>query len=764
MGNRERFREALQRASEFMWSEQWKEAVRYYRRALKEFPDDSAALRDYAWALYQAGELEEAHEVYRRLIDLSPDEPLYYERLATLTERDGRYDEAARLYAEAASLYRKQDAEQKAVEMLEAAAQLKPDNIPVLETLYDDYTKRGEIEKAIVAAVWLAHLYQEKSPEKSVDICRRTQRLAPTDRRLAQVMYLLQTGRPIPRPSVGGDFAALDDAVAEVRKNERKAKAQESNPMLVARQQAMSTLAELAFEGLPTEAAILVGQALDAQSRGDLEVAASAYEGLLAQGIAKPAIHFSLGLIYKEQMRFAEAIEQFEKALADETLQLASHVALGECYQAEGNFEEALRHFLEAVKTIDLTTVRRDQVPELLRVYEGLAQNLVNTGRPARTEQIIQSLVLFLNRRGWEEEVIKARRRLGSLMRNGPILSLAEIISLPDAQEVMRSVAMAQEYMRRRRFYSALEELSWTIGKAPFYLPLHSMLGYLLLESDNLEGALAKFQMIARTYEVRGQMGLAIATYRQVLELSPLDVEVRRRMIDLLVQRGEIDEALTLYLEMADAYYQMAQTDKARQVYVEALRLAPRGSDDKPWKIRLYHRLGDLDMMRLDWSAAVKDYEEIIRIDPTDEKAAVALYRLYPKLGRPQLGLSVLDRLIKHYLSRRQVRKAIKVLKTLLEEDETSIALHYRLAQLYLHLGMRDEVVQELDILGGLQLDAGLTEEAVKTVEQLLSLNPPNYDDYAQFYRELTGKEPPPPPTAEEAAGDEAQAEETASD
>ncbi len=200
---------------------------------------------------------------------------------------------------------------------------------------------------------------------------------------------------------------------------------------------------------------------------------------------------------------------------------------------------------------------------------------------------------------------------------------------------------------------------------------------------------------------------------------------------------------------MADAYYQMAQTDRARETYVEALRLAPRGSDDRRWKIRLYHRMGDLDMMRLDWSAAVKDYEEIMRLDPTDEKAALALYRLYPKLGRPQLGLAVLDRLLKHYLAQRKVKKAIEILKKLLEDEEDSIALHYRLAQLYLHLGMREEAIQELDILGGLQLDAGLTDEAIKTVERLLSLNPPERESYAEFYRELTGGKEPPMPASD---------------
>jgi len=47
-------------------------------------------------------------------------------------------------------------------------------------------------------------------------------------------------------------------------------------------------------------------------------------------------------------------------------------------------------------------------------------------------------------------------------------------------------------------------------------------------------------------------------------------------------------------------------------------------------------------------------------------------------------------------------------------------------------------------VLGGLQLDAGQKEAAVKTVTAILALEPPNREGYVDLYRELTGHEPPP--------------------
>lgn len=748
-GNRARFEKAKQRASDLVWDEEWSQAVEAYELALQEFPDDESILMGYAWALFNSGKIDRAAEVYQRLTKLERKNPVPYERLADILTQKGKEQAAAGMYVEAALRYGAQGAQDKQIPLLEKAIQAEPESPRAWSSLLDYYQKEGLLNAAVRATEWLAYLYQEEEPETAVAICRQVQGLIPHNRQLGQTLTLLQSNRPVPRPAATGElsnsleeFAAFDQLEPDME--------DAGTPTEIARQRALETLAESIFEERPQapgisqeEVSLLIGKAVDAQTRGDLEEAIAAYERLLDANVDMASMHFNLGLLYKEQMRFEEAIEELEQAQLDSEYVLASHYALGECYQTKAEFSEALGHFLEAVKIIDLATVERSQVDDLIRVYEGLAQSLINTGEPERVQNLASSLVGFLNQRGWEDEVTKARQRLDDLARSGTVLSLAEIISLPEAETVMRSVALAQEYTRREKPYSALEELTYAVSKTPFYLPLHSMLGNLRMDLGQLEAALDTYRVIARTYEIRGQVPQSLTTYSQILELSPLDVAVHRRVIDIYIRRGQIDDALKQHLQLADAYYQMAQLERARESYAEAMRLAPRGAPEQGWEVRILHRMADLDMQRLDWKAAIKDYEQITRVAPDDERAHLGLMRLYPRTGRVHLGLQALDRLLKRYLSTKRVGKALAVLTDLVQEEPDSIPLRYRAAQLCLNVGRREEALQHLDVLGDLQLEAGKKADALKTIEAIIALKPPSVEAYHSLYKELSGREPP---------------------
>ncbi|HOT91275.1 MAG TPA: tetratricopeptide repeat protein [Anaerolineae bacterium] len=744
-GNRLRFDEAIQKANDCVWDERWDEAVRFYRRALAEFPDDVSALMGYAWALLNAEELEEALEVYRRLTLLSPADPGPYERIAEILERTGETARAAEMYYEAGVRYGKQNLTSKMATAYEASLRLRSDNDKTWRALLQHYQAQKQVDKAVLAALWLAYLYQNTHPDWAIEICRQMQGFIPHEPRIGQTMMLLQSQRPVPEPPPISSQEVLLEGI-EIEAGD------EGTPVDIARQHALAMLAESIFaEDKPQiqgvsqmEVDLLIGKAVDAQTRGDLAAALQAYEQLVKAGVSMPSIHFNLGLLYKEQMRFAEAIEQLSKSLASPEYVLGSHFALGECYQAQGNFTEAAKHFWEAVKIVDLATVQREHADDLIRVYESLAQNLVSTGDPERAQRLSESLVEFLGRQGWEDKAITARKRLDSLARSGIVLSLGELVSLTGSADILRSVALAQEYHRRKKVYNALEELFHTLSQFPDYLPLHYLLASLLQDAGRIEEAVAKFHIVARTYEVRGQTLQALAIYRELLQSSPLDVTVHRHVIELLIQRGQIDEALGQYLQLADAYYQLAQMDRAREVYAEALRLAPRGSQDAQWEVRILHRMADLDLQRLDWLAAIKSNEEILRIAPGDERAHLALYRLYPRTGRPHLGLNALDKLIKLYLEAKNVDRALVVLEDLIHNEPESIPLRARGAQLYLNIGKRDKALEHLDVLGDLQLEAGQKEAAVKTIAAILALDPPNRAAYASLYRELTGQEPPP--------------------
>ncbi len=742
-----RFEDAVQKANDFVWAEKWPEAVKAYRRALEEFPDDVSSLMGYAWALLNAREADEALEVYTRLTELSPDDAGPYERIAELRESRGETQAAIEMYQAAAHRYKEQGLDAKMTSSLESVVRLDSEAVQTWVELLNHYQTQRNVDKSVLAALWLVYLYQESHPDWAIEVCRQMQQFIPHDPRIGQTMMMLQSKRPIPEPPPIGGKVELpgDDELAAEDDDDQ------GSPVDIARQRALAKLAESIFDedkprvkGLSQmEVDLLISKAVDSQTRGDLQEAQKSYERLVGAGVSMSSISFNLGLIYKEQMRFDNAIPLFKKSLQDPEYVLGSHFSLGECYQAQGAFEDALPHFLEAVKIVDVGTIEREQADDLIRVYESLAQSLVNTGDPGRVKQLSETLVGFLGQRGWEEESIKARQRLDELARSGTVLSLVELISVPGSEDILKSIALAQEYQRRKKIYRALEELFHTLSRAPDYLPLHHLLASLLMENGNLEEAMDKYRIVARTYEIRQFLPQALATYQQILDISPLDVIVHQRVIELYMQRGQIDDALRQYLQLADAYYQLAQTDRAREVYAEAQRLAPRGKAEEQWAARILHRLADLDMQRLDWNAAIKDYEEIIRIAPDDERAHLGLFRLYPRTGRAHLGIKALDKLIRRYLERRKVDKALAVLEDLIGNEPDNIPLRTRTAQLYLNVGKKQQALGHLDVLGDLQLEAGQKDAAIKTIGAILALNPPNREAYAALYREMSGHEPP---------------------
>ena len=64
-----------------------------------------------------------------------------------------------------------------------------------------------------------------------------------------------------------------------------------------------------------------------------------------------------------------------------------------------------------------------------------------------------------------------------------------------------------------------------------------------------------------------------------------MDLANRARLIDLLIEQGHIDRALEHYRIMGEAFYNLAEVDRARETYLEALKLAPRGSAEGEWRM-----------------------------------------------------------------------------------------------------------------------------------------------------------------------------------
>ncbi|MFQ5434665.1 MAG: tetratricopeptide repeat protein, partial [Anaerolineae bacterium] len=251
------------------------------------------------------------------------------------------------------------------------------------------------------------------------------------------------------------------------------------------------------------------------------------------------------------------------------------------------------------------------------------------------------------------------------------------------------------------------------------------------------EAAAAKFGVVGDTYRMRGDKNSAIVTYEKVAELSPLDLNTRTRLIDLLKEYGNIERALEHYLAMGEGYYQLAQVDKARETYQEALKLARRGAVDDIWKGRVLRLMADIDMQRFDWKRAISAYRELRELEPEDEGLAITLVDLHFRVGQPVSAVRELDKYLSQLVQSGRSTKVVAILEDMVEQRPSDANLVDRLSRLYAQQKRLNEAVKLLDKLGEAQLEAGESDKAVKTIEKIVKLKPANVESYRQLLSQL---------------------------
>jgi tetratricopeptide (TPR) repeat protein len=480
----------------------------------------------------------------------------------------------------------------------------------------------------------------------------------------------------------------------------------------------------------------LISQALDYQTRDMAAEAISSYEQALAQGMSGAAIRFCLGILYHGKMRYGQAKREFEQSVSDESLRPASYYAIGEAYRTRGDLRRAIEYYVAALRAIDLNYLDPQKADRVSELYTHLVNDLLSKAEPSAAIDFVTSLTDFLGRDGWQQRVERARSRLDRLSADGQPLILGEILTAGSLQ-VLESLHLSQEYAEQGKYDSAVEEAYRAIQLSPFYLAGHIQLAELMAKQDRLQIAIGKYLTIGDTCRMRGDISGALANYERAVELAPMDLTNRARLIDLLIEQDHIDRALEHYQIMGEAFYNLAEVDRARETYLEALKLASRGSAEYEWRPRFLQAIADIDIQRLDWKRALAAYSELNTSKPGDERTALTLIDLYYKVDQSSTAVRHLDRFLIQLVRSGQGIRVFAILEDLMELRPTDADIADRLSRLYLRQGRRKEALELLDGLGEAQLDAGEIQAAVKTIEGILALDPPNADSYEQILQQL---------------------------
>lgn len=188
-----------------------------------------------------------------------------------------------------------------------------------------------------------------------------------------------------------------------------------------------------------------------------------------------------------------------------------------------------------------------------------------------------------------------------------------------------------------------------------------------------------------------------------------MDLGARMRLIDMLVSTQHYTQAVKEYIQLASVYYSRAELDKARQTYTEALRLAQQPGVQPDLKVRILHKMADIDLQSLDWRQALRAFEQIRTLDPSDEKSRSNLVNLHYRLGQHHEALEELDDYLGYLVEKRQLNQAFAFLEALVMEQPEVMPIRYRLAELYRQAGKVEKAIGQYDIIIEKQLTAETT-------------------------------------------------------
>jgi tetratricopeptide (TPR) repeat protein len=767
-GNENVFQKAMNEGHSAAWDQTWDVAIKAYQRAIEEFPDNAKALNSLGLAQYQLQRYDDALKTYIMVAKVNPEDSVAFEKIAQIYERQGSLNEAIQAALQAAELYLKAREPEKAIENWLRVVQLNPENIPARSRLAMIHDKTGQTKQAINEYIALASLLQNSgNPQKATELLEHAGLLDPSSMEVRQALAFVKAGRMLPKPMrpKGGTGPLRMAAVKELEAP--KQRLQESpDPITEGRQKALQVLAEVLFDlsddsseaqarrGLQsimkntgqlsmqgseqTNILLHLSQAIDAQTKNQDAAAADEIERAIEAGFIHPAAYFNLGMLRANTDRADSALRSLQQCVKHNDYGLAARLLSGDTLRKLNRMKEAANEYLEALKLADAAVVDPSQADAILQLYEPLIESMSREDDQKAQIKLCDNVEKMLMRPNWRLHLLKTREGMPK-SEGGQALPLAEVVIQAQSSNVIEAMNHVNQLARSNRLRSAMDEAFHALAYAPTYLPLHILIGDLLIREGRTPEAITKFTTVANSYSVRGEASQATNLLKRIIQLSPMDLAARTRLIEQQTARGQVNEAISEYMDLADIYYRLAELDMARKTFTTTLRLAQQPNANHNWNVKILQRMADIDMQRLDWRQATRVFEQIRTLHPDDASVRQNLIELNLRLAQVPQAQAELESFISYLESNGKSQEAIPFLEKLLEEHAGQPILQRALADELHKAGRTVEAITILDAIGDKLMETNDKPGLIEVVNRILSMNPPNAEEYRTLLAQIRG-------------------------
>ncbi len=749
--NIQEYQELMEIGNDAAWKGQWEAAIDAYTQAVEFAPEgDAEALINLGLALLNNQNINKALKVYNQASKIAPQDPVPLEGAADALEKLGRLKEAAQQYVKVAEAYIGLKDLNRAIDNWERAAQLTPALVSVHARLAQAYERTGDKKRAIYEYLTLGFNFRRMNQtDKAIQAVKRALRLNRRHPDALNMLRALESGAEVSLPEFHGPAReqvqeddlddsgffefGLDDDFEEV------GEADPRGPLGEATEDALGILAEFVVEqGLDMSVSFAL-QAMEQHRQSSFAEAIESYKQSLDAGMSHPALRLNLGALLLWSDQPSEGQKHFGDATMNETLAAGAFHGLGQCYYQTGDHKKASRFLIQSLQQVDMQSLANSsRLDDVGLVYETLLQT-TSSVPDADLARLNQKFIGWLSGKDWKQRIPETRRQLEETVGEGGGKGMIEFIDTENTETLGQSVSNIDSWIRQGLYQLAMDEAHRTVENSPYYLPVHVRMAEIMMKERRIRPAIDKYNMVAKAYLVRGENDRAASILSEVLEMAPLDVEVRLNLMALLEDEERWDEALEQYIGLANTYQQLGDFDRSSETYTAAEKLAKRvdAADSKVATIK--HRIADIAQLRLNTRQAQKVYEEILDIMPNDEKALRTLVDIYYSQGNQVDAIKRLDVLLGAYAKKGQIQRITQLLEELVRMYPQDTALRSRMASIYKRLERNEDAIEQLDALGELQLEAGLHQDAANTIRQIIDLKPAQVEQYQKLLSQLGG-------------------------
>jgi tetratricopeptide (TPR) repeat protein len=624
---------------------------------------------------------KEAQGEFQEVVRLAPEEAAFaYEMLGELFLRGGKSPQSTLTwFKRAGEMYLKKEQAVEAIRVYEKIHSIDGKNKDVLSLLGDLYVTANDMEKASNVFKALAELYTEDGlldkvivlyeklldgdPENAeireslIEIYRRILDADPSNlsARYKLIGALLRKGST---SEVIPEYLSLAEALLERNiLDEGLSVCQKLIELDGDNVSAHEIMAEIHFKLNDHESSLHEFMTVLRLLResGEEKRIQEIHQHLQEIFPERAEVHFQLAQAHKENENWEEAAEELEKVLREDPGHIAALNDLTELYTRLERPADALsidRRIVEIEpsnlevreRILEYCLESEDYRAALAEIYS-MADILLEEGEWEVVESLYRLIMEYL------PEEMEVRSRLCSLFASREDMKMVQEESvfllnyhlnrdnLPEAAQVCRRlitmlpqdlnarymlgkiyarqglaaesvaerIALTDILIDRKLSVQATSVLQEVMEVEPDNVPHRQRLIQLLVDGENLEEAVRHEKILCRQYLRDGQLEEAGQLYRQVISMLPEKLELREEMASIYIEENVLDEGLSILEELLQAQILRGDTPRVVNLYETMADIClGHGREDAAWSYK--EKIADVHQKEGRFQDALREY------------------------------------------------------------------------------------------------------------------------------------------------------------